>query len=330
MFKNYLKVAFRNLLKRKVFTLINILGLTIGITCTALILLWVEDEMNYDRIFPKQDLVYYVPTNQTFDGEIYTFYSTPGPLAKDLKDEIPGITKSATAWSGEILLKEGNTGINRWGTFVNPDFLDIFSLHFLEGDAQNALVRPDAIVLTQKTAKALFGDNTSALNRVLQIDGKHNFTVTGVIADLPKNVTFGFEWLLPMESFGFGEEDMSWTKEYGNNFADTFVELAPNARFEEVDSKVRALIPSKMKDTKNTSQTHAFLHSIKDWRLRSSFKEGKKVGGQISFVRLMALIALIILLIACINFMNLSTAQSEKRQARRSGCEKYWGLAKKG
>src|SRR5690606_1625960 len=105
MIRNYFKIAFRNLVKRKVFTSINILGLAIGITCTALILLWIEDEMNFDHVFPKQDLVYYVPTNQTFDGKVYTFYSTPGPLAKDLKTEIPEIIRSATTWSGEILLK---------------------------------------------------------------------------------------------------------------------------------------------------------------------------------------------------------------------------------
>ena len=126
MFKNYLKIAFRNLIKRKVFASINILGLAIGITCTSLILLWVEDEMNFDHIFPKQDLIYYVPTNQTFDGEIHTFYSTPGPLAKDLKNEIPEITRSATTWSGEILLKDGDKGINRRGNLCGSRLLGYF------------------------------------------------------------------------------------------------------------------------------------------------------------------------------------------------------------
>ncbi|TMU55202.1 ABC transporter permease [Flagellimonas algicola] len=328
MFRNYLKIAFRNLAKRKVFTSINILGLAIGITCAALILLWIEDEINFDKVFPKQDQIYYVPTNQTFDGEVYTFYSTPGPLAQDLKDEIPEITKSATTSRGEILLKEGDQGINRAGRFVGSDFLDIFSLHFLAGNVQGFLNRPDAIILSQKTAQALFGENTNALNRVLQVNGKHSFTVTGVIEDLPQNVTFGFEWLLPIESYGFGEEDLSWARVYGNNFADTFVELSPNANFTEVDKKVRAMIPSKMKDSENTSKTYAFLHSIKDWHLHSNFSDGKKVGGQITFVRLMLLIAFIILLIACINFMNLSTAQSEKR-GKEVGVRKVLGSDKR-
>lgn len=328
MFKNHLKISWRSLRKNKAYSLLNIIGLATGITCACLILLWVEDEVNFDSVFPKQDLVYYVPTNQTFEGEVYTYYSTPGPLAKDLKDEIPEITRAATTWSGEILLKDGDTGINRRGTYVDPDFLDIFSLRFLEGDAQDALNRPDAIVLTKKTSNALFGENTNPLNRIVQINGKHNFTVTGIVQDLPQNVSFGFEWLLPIQSFGFGEEDISWAKEYGNNFADTFVELAPNSDFETVDSKVRAMIPSKMTG-ENETPNLAFLHSIKDWHLRSDFKEGKKVGGQITFVRLVALIALIILLIACINFMNMATARSEKR-ANEVGVRKVLGSSKKG
>ena len=326
MIKNYLKIAWRNLLKRKVFTAINILGLAIGITCSGLILLWVEDEVNYDHVFPKQDLIYYVPTNQIFEGETYTFYSTPGPLAKDLKNEIPEITKSATTWRGELLMGKDEMGISRSGRYADPDFIDIFSLHFVEGDAKNALNRPDGIVLTQRTANALFGKSTNIVDQVLQIDNQYSFTVTGIVEDLPNNVTFKFDWLLPFERFQLGEEDMSWSKEYGNNFADTFVELAPNANFADVDAKVRALIPTKMKESGNT-RTQAFLHTIKDWRLRSDFSEGKKVGGQITFVRLVALIAFIILLIACINFMNLSTARSEKR-ANEVGIRKVLGSSK--
>ena len=327
MFRNYIKIAFRSLWKNKGYSALNIFGLAIGITCASLILLWVEDEVNYDSVFPKQDLVYIVPTNQTFEGEVYTFYSTPGPLAKDLKDEIPEVTKSSTTWGGEILLSDGENGINRYGRYVSPDFLDIFSLNFLEGELKGALARPDGIILTQETAAALFGSDKKVLSRVIKVNDEYSFTVTGVIEDLPNNVTFGFNWLLPFERFQLGEEDMSWTEEYGNNFADTFVEIAPNSNFKEVDNKVRAIIASKM-DSDNGIPNEAFLHSIKDWHLRSDFRGGKKVGGQITTVRLVAFIALIILLIACINFMNLSTARSGKR-ANEIGVRKVLGSSKK-
>jgi putative ABC transport system permease protein len=327
MFKNYIKIAWRNLWRNKGYSVLNIFGLAIGITCTSLILLWVEDEVNYDSIFPNQDLVYIVPTNQTFEGEVYTFYSTPGPLAKDLKDEIPEITKSSTTWGGEILLTDGENGINRYGRYVHPDFLDIFSLHFLEGEMKSALSKPDGIVLTKETATTLFGTDKNALNRVIKINNEYSFTVTGVVENLPSNITFGFNWLLPFERFQLGEADMSWTEEYGNNFADTFVDLAPNSNFNEVDAKVRGIIASKM-SSDNETPNEAFLHSIKDWHLRSDFRGGKKVGGQIKLVKSIAFIALIILLIACINFMNLSTARSGKR-ANEVGVRKVLGSSKK-
>ena len=327
MFKNYLKIAWRNLLKNKGYSALNIFGLAIGITCACLILLWVEDEVNYDSIFPKQDLIYYVPTNQTFEGEVYTFYSTPGPLAKDLKTEIPEIKKSSTTWAGEILLANEDNAINRYGRYVQPDFVDIFSLNFLEGKMKTALSKPDGIVVTQETAQALFGIDKNVLGRIIKINNEHTFTITGVIGNLPSNVTFGFDWLLPFERFQLGEDDMSWTEEYGNNFADTFVELAPNADFKAADSKVRAMIGSKMNNA-DDKPNEAFLHSIKDWRLRSDFEGGKKVGGQITLVRSLAFIALIILLIACINFMNLSTARSSKR-ANEVGVRKVLGSSQK-
>ncbi|NJB70220.1 putative permease [Saonia flava] len=327
MFKSYLKIAWRNLWRNKGFSAINIFGLAIGITCASLIFLWVEDELNFDSVFPKQDLVYIVPTNQTFEGEVYTFYSTPGPLAKDLKNEIPEITKSSTTWGGEILLTVGENRINRYGRYVHPDFLDIFSLTFIEGEMKSALSRPDGIVLTQETAYTIFGPDKKVLNRVLKINNEYSFTVTGVVKDLPRNVTFGFNWLLPFERFQLGETDMSWTEEYGNNFADTFVELAPNSNFKEVDTKVRGMIASKRSDDDENPNV-AFLHSIKDWHLRSDFRGGKKVGGQIKLVRSLAFIALIILLIACINFMNLSTARSGKR-ANEVGVRKVLGSNKR-
>ncbi|MFK5972574.1 MAG: ABC transporter permease [Flavobacteriaceae bacterium] len=324
MIKNYFKIAWRNLWKNKGYSSLNIFGLAIGITCASLILLWVEDEVNFNSVFEKQDLVYYVPTNQQYEGEWRTFYSTPGPLAKDMKDEIPEIVKSARTSGGSLLFTVGEKGVSRFGRYTNPDFLDMFSLNFLEGNMEDAFNRPDAIVLNQKTAFELFGKNTQVLNKALRVNNKDNYIITGVIEDLPENVSFGFDWLVPFERFNEGE-DNEWMKYYGNQFADTFVELAPDVDFEAVDAKVRKFIPSKNKEG---DVTYAFLHSMKDWHLRSSFQDGKKVGGQIVYVRLFAFIALIILLIACINFMNLSTSRSEKR-AKEVGVRKVLGSSKK-
>lgn len=316
MILNYIKIAFRSLLKNKGYSFLNIFGLAIGITCASLIFLWVEDELNFDS-FEKQDEVYYVPSNQNYDGEWRTFYSTPGPLAQVMKDEVPGIIKASRSIGEDLLFSVGDNSINRSGRYADADFLDIFSLKFIEGNASDAFNKPEAIVITQETAEQLYGKDTKVLGNILRANNQDNYVITGVIENLPKNVSFPFNWVAPFERISNGEE---WMNEYGSFFSDTFVELSPEANLEAVDTHVRKLLFEKTDE----SDSQVFLHSIKDWHLRSKFKDGKIVGGRITYVHLFTIIALIILLIACINFMNLSTARSEKR-ANEVGVRKAMG-----
>lgn len=322
MIKNYLKIAWRNLWKSKSYSFLNIFGLSIGITCASLILLWVQDEVSFNADFPNQDLIYYLPTNQEYEGEWRTFYqSTPGPLAEAMKKEIPGIVGSSRSMGSQLLFTINDKAIGRYGRYADPDFLSIFSLSFIEGNAKDAFKEFDAIVISEKTVTDLYGQGTSVLGKVIRVNNDTNYTISGVFEDLPKNVSYGFNWVAPFERFA---ADKDWMKEYGNNFSDTFVSLSPEADFQTVDAKVRKIIPEK---TEN-EDTYAFLHAMKDWHLRSKFEGGKKVGGQITYVRLFTLIAIIILLIACINFMNLSTARSERR-ANEVGVRKVLGSGKR-
>ncbi len=320
MILNYIKIAFRSLRKNKGYSLLNIFGLVIGITCASLIFLWVEDEMSFNDSFEKQDQVYYVPTNQQYEGEWRTFYSTPGPLAQAMKDEIPGVVRATRSSSAERLFTVGDNAISRTGRYADTDFLNIFSLKFIEGNIEDAFKNPEAIVLTQETAEQLFGKNKKALGKIVKVSNTDNYLVTGVIENLPKNISFPFNWVAPFERYRDGAE---WMTEYGSNFSDTFVQLTPEAKFDVVDAQVRQLIQAKSEDL----DTYAFLHTIKDWHLRSKFESGKVVGGKIEYVRLFSIIALIILLIACINFMNLSTARSEKR-ANEVGVRKAMGSSR--
>ena len=320
MIKNYFKIAFRTLAKNKGYSFLNIFGLAIGITCASLIFLWVEDELSFNTDFEKQDQVFYVPTNQKYDGIWRTFYSTPGPLAQDMKNEIPGIIRATRSSSQECLFAVGDNSIMRRGRYADADFLEIFSLKFIEGDRENAFNNPEAIVITQEVASQLFGPGQKALGKVVRINDKDNCVVTGVIENLPNNITFKFDWVAPFEPYQEGED---WMLEYGNNFSDTFVELSSEADFALVDSKVREFVQQK----DETSDTYAFLHSIKDWHLRSKFENGKIIGGRIDYIRLFVIVAFVILLIACINFMNLSTARSEKR-ANEVGVRKAMGSGK--
>ncbi|GAB4509321.1 MAG: ABC transporter permease [Allomuricauda sp.] len=323
MLKNNIKIAWRNLWNNKGYSLLNVFGLAIGITCAAIILLWVEDEVGFDQNFEKQDEVYYVLTNQQYNGEWRTFFeATPGPLAEVLKAEVPGIVGAARTKGENILFRVNEISINKKGRFADPDFLSMFSLNFVEGNLETAFDEVDAIIISQETAKQLFGGNSSAVGKVVTINNDTDYTISGVYEDLPKNVTYGFDWVAPFERFAKGKD---WMKEYGANFSDTFVELSPQANFDVVNQKVKQILPEKTED----DETIAFLFSMKDWHLRSTFEGGKNVGGQITYVRLFSLIAIIILLIACINFMNLATARSEKR-ANEVGVRKVLGSGRKG
>ena len=317
MIFNYIKIAFRTLLKNKGYSFLNIFGLAIGITCASLIFLWVEDELSFNADFEKQDQVYYVPTHQEYEGEWRTFNSTPGPLAEAMKTEIPGVIRASRTKQRDFLFAVDDNAINSSGRFVDADFMEIFSLSFIEGNSKEAFNNPKAIVITKETAEQLYGKDVKALGKLLKVDNKEDYLISGVIENLPKNITFPINWIAPFERFTDGKE---WTKYYGSFFADTFVELSPEADFAAVDMQVRNLLEKKTDD----ADSKAFLHSIKDWHLRDNFENGEQVNGRIAYVRLFTIIALIILLIACVNFMNLSTARSEKR-ANEVGVRKAMG-----
>jgi putative ABC transport system permease protein len=321
MIKNYFKIAFRNLWKRKSYSALNIFGLSIGITFACLIFLWVQDEMSFDQSVVDKELVYAVPTNQKYDGEWRTFFqATPGPLAAALKAEIPEIKKAARLRDEHFLFSVNGNVVNSQGAYADADIFDIFGLQFIEGNARQAFQNKKDIIITKKMASILFGDNQKAFGKVVQIDHKTNYTISGVIKDFPENTTYSFSWLVPFTNFTDGKE---WTQDYGSNFTNTFVKLASGSNFEEALKKTKALLPTKTED----KETEAILFSANDWHLHANFEDGKIVGGRIEYVRLFSAIALIILAIACINFMNLATARSEKR-ANEVGMRKALGSGK--
>jgi len=322
MIKNYLKIAWRNLWKSSGYSALNIFGLAIGITCATFIFLWVEDEVNYNSNFADSELIYTIPSNQEYEGQWRTFtQATPGPLAADLKKTVPGIDHSARSWEADFLLNVKDRSINKSGWYVDPEYLDIFKFDFLEGSANNALTDIKSIVITRTMADQLFGENVRALGESIKLNNEDNFKVTGVVADLPSNVTFDFECLIPFRNFTI---DKPFTQEYGANFATTFVKLSPTASFETVDQGVRDFVFNKFGEEDSVF----FLHAMKDWHLRDSFENGVQSGGRIQYVNLFTIIALFILLIASINFMNLASARSEKR-ANEVGVRKALGSGKR-
>ncbi len=321
MFRNYFKTTFRNLWKNKGYSFLNIFGLAIGIACAALIFLWVEDELNYNDYYSNKENLYKIKDHQTYDGTTFTFDATPGPLALGIKNEIPGIKNSARYTFGDkLLFSVGDKNINEAGNYVDSSFLKMFQLQFIQGNPATAFSQLNSVVISEKMANKFF--NTSdVLGKEIKVNKKEDYVITGVIKDLPENVTLKFEWLAPFKNY---ENQNKWLLAWGNNGVATFVETEPNANIAAINQKLYNYLDTKGKDFNAKFE----IYPMSRWRLYDSWgSNGKEVEGRIKYVRLFSLIAWIILIIACINFMNLSTASSEQR-AKEVGVRKVLGAGK--
>ncbi|MBP9927486.1 MAG: ABC transporter permease [Cyclobacteriaceae bacterium] len=327
MFYNYLKIAFRSLARNSVYSFINIVGLSIGITCSILILLWVADELTFDTYFSKYDTIYQVKQNSKVDSGISTRPFIPLPLFEILQQQDSRIKNAAITINQTALLTVGDRKITKNGLDVSESFLKIFDFQMIYGDLETALTHPRSIVLTQSTAKALFGTD-DALGKMVQvkIENDEELKVTGIIADPPSNISFRVDFLLP---FAYFEATSVWIQHAKNNWNNnaffTYVELQPGVDKADVDSAIRDLIK---KNNPEGSEREIFLHGMNRWRLHNNFENGKESGGLITYVQLFSGIAIFILIIACINFMNLATARSEHR-AREVGIRKSVGSNRK-
>ena len=325
MLSNYFKIALRNLTKNSVYSFINIAGLSVGIASAILILLWVADEISYNHFNDKYDRLYQVYLNREVADGIATQNSLPYALKEALKEKSSRVKHVAmTNWGEGNLLAVGDRRLNKVGLCVSEDFLIMFSFPLLNGDVSGALKDPTSIVLTQSTARALFGDK-DPIHQFVKVDNDRTQQVTGVVED-PKQSTFTFDYLLP---FAFYEATQSWVQRsrdswYNNSFQ-LYVELESKTSAAEVNNSIKDLVMDHSKD-KITSAV--FLHPMSKWRLYSSFENGKASGGMIEYVQLFSAIAIFVLIIACINFMNLATARSESR-AREVGIRKSVGSRRK-
>lgn len=324
MIRNFFKVAYRNLLRNKGFSAINITGLAVGMASAILILLWIQDELSYDEFHENKDRIYEVWNRLPSDGKIRCWNTVPAPLARTLEKDLPEVERAVRVESdNEMLLSVGDKKIIKSGNIVDTGFLQMFSFPMLKGNPSTALNDMHSVVLTEKTAKSLFG-NEDAMGKIVKIDNKDNFIVTGILKDLPNNTRFYCEFLLPWSYIKYGEgQDLGW----GDNSTSTYVMLKPNTNYASVTSKVKEIRYKYDGDAKKM-KWEQFIYPLKRWRLYSSFTNGvEDNGGRILFVKLFGIIAGFILLIACINFMNLSTARSEKR-AKEVGIRKVVGALK--
>src|ERR1035438_5503872 len=211
MIKIFFKIAWRNLLRNKGFSFINISGLAIGMASAMLILLWVQNELSYDSFYKNSDRLYQAWNRDRGNDGINCWNVTPKPLAPELKKDYPEIEKATRVfWDEDFVFSVGEKKMKVTGNMVDPNFLTMFGFPFLKGDINSALNNPDDIVITQSLSKKLF-DDEDAMGKTLKVDNKYNFTVNGIMKDFPNNTQFDFEYLLPWSHVKTtNQDDSSW------------------------------------------------------------------------------------------------------------------------
>lgn len=316
MIKNYLKTTFRNLWKTRGYSFLNIFGLAVGIAAASLIFLWIADEVGYDAHFPNKENIYVTKSKQGGDA-------VSGLMGPAMKADIPGIKHAARLnWSQSYLFTVDDNSIYQYGHIVDPEFMDIFSLEFVEGDRATAMDSPDELVITQSAANRIFGD-VPAIGKSVRVNNGESHIVSGVVKDLPTNSTIQFDWLMPFETF---EKENGWVRDWRNSVIMTYAQLEPSANLDDVNRMLSDLV--KRQSGNEEAAVGHFLYPMERWRLYNSFDEdGNEQEGHMKFVRLFGTIAWVVLLIACINFMNLATARSEKR-AKEVGMRKVVGASR--
>ena len=323
MFKNYLLISWRNLIRNKAFSTINLLGLAVGMTCTLLIILWVQDELNYDKFQDHYSTIHRVMAHRSFDNQTGTDYSMPFPLAEAVENEIAQVEQAVvSSHTSAVNLRYRDQVYHLEGLTTSPHFLEIFSVTFIQGGENNPMTNPNAIILTESSSNAIFGDQ-NPLNQTVTITDLGDFKVVGIVADLPTNSSIQFDYLT---SFNYNSDYIKQNQqEWSTSSWIVYVKVIPGADMVEIDKQINQI--KHLHDPEDREISNYFTFPMAKWRLYSDFSQGVNTGGLIQYVRLFTVIALIILIIACVNFMNLSTARSERR-AKEVGIRKTLGSLK--
>jgi putative ABC transport system permease protein len=319
MLRNYFIIALRNIFRNKLFSTVNILGLAFGIGSALLIFLWVNDELGVDQFHANGKRIYRVLENQKYtDGRLFTFSSTPGPMAPFIKEKFPEIEKSTRfTWEANNLFQFEDKSFYQPGRYADQDFLDMFGFRFIAGDASSALKEKNSIVISRAMATKYFGHG-EALGKLLVMNTKATFAVTGVLDEIPANSSFRFDYLIPFQFFW--DENKAWLEEWDNNNIRTFIMLRADAKAADFSRKFEDEVKAHVEKT----NVKLLIQPFTDTYLHGDFENGVQSGGRIEYVRIFFIVAVFVLLIASINFMNLATAQASKR-AKEVGLRKVIG-----
>jgi putative ABC transport system permease protein len=319
MIKTYFLIAWRNVQKSKIYSAINIIGLSTGMAVALLIGLWIWDEVSYDDYFKNKERLARIIATQTFNGETGSYPTTVVPLENELRTKYGSDIKRLSLISYNTnILAVGAKRISASGMWAGPDITEMLTLSMIRGSGES-FRDPSTILISTSMAKTLFADS-DPIGQIVKLDNRGELKIGGVYEDLPKNTSFfGTSYLLPW----FNKQNWwnTQTDAWSNHGCELMVELNENTDIEKTNAKIKMI-----------TQEHGYvqsnellmLHPMDSWHLYSKFENGQQAGGRIQYVILFGTIGFFVLLLACINFMNLSTARSEKR-AKEVGIRKTIG-----
>ena len=328
MLTNYFKVALRNALRYKGYTLLNLLGLVVGIATSILIMLWVEDEVSINRFHENGDQIYRVFRNmRQSGGMVNTVPSVPKPAGDLVKAEYSEVDRVVwMSWPIDNRITLADQTMEETGRFVNPDFLEMFSFELLIGDKSTALAELNSMVISEELAEKLFGADwrEKAIGSLLKLGDGTDVQVSGVAKNIGPESTIDFEWLLPAQAFVNANP---WINNWGNGSFSTFLLIPDEEKAATVAERILMEIKNNTANNPMAGDEELIIQKFEDTYLYSNFDNGEVSGGRIDYVRVMFVVALFILAVACINFMNLTTARSSRR-SKEIGLRKVMGAPK--
>ncbi|HEY2722682.1 MAG TPA: ABC transporter permease [Chitinophagaceae bacterium] len=325
MFKNHLKIAWRNLIKDRQFTFLNVLGLSAGLACALLIYFWVHDEMSVDKFFEKNDQIYQLMERRNASGQIGISDESSGMLGEVLKTQMPQVEYAAALappdWFQKFTLTNGDKNIKARGQYAGKDYFNIFSFRLIDGRKSDVLADKNSIVLSDELARKLFGTTENLIGKTVRFQHDHDFFISGVFEKPSSHSSQQFDFVL---SFEYMKDIYPWVKTWNNTGPHNFVLLKKGTDINAFNKKIADVVTKNADDTTRK----VFAMRFADNYLLNTFSHGSRTGGKMEYVRLFSIIAIFILLIACINFMNLSTAKAARRM-KEVGIKKVIGARRK-
>ncbi|MBA4850865.1 ABC transporter permease [Emticicia sp. BO119] len=314
MIKNYLKIAWRSLLKSKLFTALNLLGLALGLTVSLLLMLYVKDELSFDKYHSKAKDIYRVGVTATFDGKSQKWANAPNIVGPTMKDEIPEvIEQTRILWNDFGQTAFVNAGDKKFAEkrlyWVDGTIFELFDIKLLQGNPKVALQDPNKVILSQSTARKYFGDE-NPIGKVLKVGSKYSLEVSGVYEDLPHNFSLDADLMGSFNSVEWAAKRLYWS----NSSYETYLLMTPNASQQKVEAQMTKILEKNIPN-KEDRWFSLWLQPLTDIHLKSGDISNSNTTrkGDASQVKILLILALVVLVIACINYMNLATARSQKR-----------------